>query len=184
MPGEGYGTLLGYGYGNMPVEGYATMTEDDFGDPRVSEGGYMTLQAQTPRLVACEVHSDEGEGKYPPLPTPAGEDSLLKYPIPADGEADSQADLRGLNHKPDALQRLACRHGLTRKGLCLLVWALLACVCLLLAVLCLLTLWPRQAQQGKAPVCLTPACLRAAAQVRQGRRGGRWRRGMKVEVGM
>lgn len=84
----------------------------------------------------------------------------VKYALPH--EDDDEDDIKG---KPGKLQKMAQRHGLTKKGLLLLMLIGFLCLVLLVALLVMAVLWPKDLQQLKMEVCLTPDCLRASAQV-------------------
>lgn len=84
----------------------------------------------------------------------------VKYPLPH--EDDDEDDIKG---KPGKLQKVAQRHGLTKKGLLLLILVGFLCLVLAVAVLVMTVLWPKDLQQLKMEVCLTPDCLRASAQL-------------------
>lgn len=96
----------------------------------------------------------------------AATDTMLvhhaKYPLPHDDDDD---DDHLTKSKPGKLQKVAHRHGLTRKGLLLLMLTVCLCVLLLVALLVMAALWPRDLHHLKMDVCLTPDCLRASAQV-------------------
>lgn len=83
------------------------------------------------------------------------------YPLPNDDEDDD--DLT--KAKPGKLQKVAHKHGLTKKGLLLLLLTACMCALLLVTLLVMAVMWPRDLQQLKMEVCLTPDCLRASAQV-------------------
>lgn len=84
-----------------------------------------------------------------------------KYPLPNDDEDDD--DLT--KTKPGKLQKVAHKHGLTKKGLLLLLLTAFMCALLLVTLLVMAVMWPRDLQQLKMEVCLTPDCLRASAQL-------------------
>lgn len=86
-----------------------------------------------------------------------------KYRVPADDDDDD--DGLQTKGKPGKLQKMAHKHGLTKKGLLLLIFTACVCLVLLVAILVMAVLWPRDLDQMKVEVCLTPACLRASAQV-------------------
>ena len=152
------------------------------GGPRSSYGDLAKGPNGDVMRGSCELHCD--------LESPQPSDSMLKYPLSQDDDEDdsggrdedfpnpneehdrseAETDLAPpqATRKPkrDPLQRLASQHGLTKKGLSLLMGSMGACGLLLVALLVLVVLWPRQDYGNKAPVCLTPDCLRAAAEVR------------------
>lgn len=86
--------------------------------------------------------------------------SHVKYPIPDDD--DEEITNKG---KPGKLQKVATNHGLTKKGLLLLLLTGFLCLLLLVALLVMAVLWPRDLNRANVEVCLTPDCLRASAQV-------------------
>ncbi|XP_069942306.1 uncharacterized protein [Cherax quadricarinatus] len=85
-----------------------------------------------------------------------------KYHLPNDGDDDDDDLTKG---RPGKLQTVAHRHGLTKKGLLLLMLTVCLCILLLVALMVMAVLWPRDLNQMKLEVCLTPDCLRASAQV-------------------
>lgn len=56
--------------------------------------------------------------------------------------------------------------GVTSRGLLILIGLLLVIVLLFVIIVVLGAMWPRSRAQEAPRVCDTPACLRAAAQVR------------------
>lgn len=104
----------------------------------------------------------EGEAATP------SDTMLSKAPLPDD---DDEEDLtRGHSRGRRAtssghLGRMASRHGLTRKGLLLLLFLGSLCILLFLALLVMGAMWPQSLGVQRKDVCLTPDCLRASAQV-------------------
>ena len=66
------------------------------------------------------------------------------------------------------LERCALRHGLTPRALVVLLLTLGLCGLLLATLLAMTVLWSSGERDAEARVCLTPDCLRAAAQGRTG----------------
>lgn len=96
----------------------------------------------------------------------AATDTMLshrKCPLPADAD-DTDGDARP-RPRPGKLQRIADQHGLTKKGLTLLLAALCFCFFLLVVLLGMAAKWPRSHLQANRKICLTSDCLRASAQV-------------------
>lgn len=92
----------------------------------------------------------------------AATDTMLshhKYPLPNDDDDEEPRPPAG------KLGKVASKHGLTKKGLTLLLITLGVCLLLLLALLVMAAMWPREQEEPKMEICLTPDCLRASAQV-------------------
>ncbi|XP_063590993.1 endothelin-converting enzyme 2-like isoform X2 [Penaeus indicus] len=92
----------------------------------------------------------------------AATDTMLshhKYPLPADDDEEEPRPPAG------KLGKVASKHGLTKKGLTLLLMTLCLCFLLLLALLVMAAMWPREQEEPKMEICLTPDCLRASAQL-------------------
>lgn len=105
-------------------------------------------------------HHDHEAEAAAPTDTMLAHHHHVKYPLPNDDDDDD--DIKG---KPGKLQKMAHRHGLTKKGLLLLLLVGFLCVVQLVALLVMTVLWPKDLEQLKTEVCLTPDCLRASAQV-------------------
>ncbi|XP_063862460.1 uncharacterized protein LOC135101948 isoform X1 [Scylla paramamosain] len=104
-------------------------------------------------------HHDHEAEAAAPTDTMLAHHHHVKYPLPNDDDDDD--DIKG---KPGKLQKMAHRHGLTKKGLLLLLLVGFLCVVQLVALLVMTVLWPKDLEQLKTEVCLTPDCLRASAQ--------------------
>nr|XP_027237808.1 endothelin-converting enzyme 2-like [Penaeus vannamei] len=92
----------------------------------------------------------------------AATDTMLshhKYPLPNDDDDEEPRPPAG------KLGKVASKHGLTKKGLTLLLITLGVCLLLLLALLVMAAMWPREQEEPKMEICLTPDCLRASAQL-------------------
>ncbi|KAK7070572.1 hypothetical protein SK128_027381, partial [Halocaridina rubra] len=104
-------------------------------------------------------HDLDAEGATP-------SDTMLKhntkYPLANDDDDDDT--LTKKTKKPGKLQKMASKHGLTKKGLVLLLLFGFVCLFLLVALLVLVIMWPRPDEMYPRDVCLTPDCLRASAQ--------------------
>ncbi|CAL4152400.1 unnamed protein product, partial [Meganyctiphanes norvegica] len=91
-----------------------------------------------------------------------------KFPLPEDDDDDEGGMTNDTGVKAyDSnwkLQKVAHRHGLTKKGLVLLCLLGMLATFLLVVLLVLVAMWPREDHQDKIEVCLTPDCLRASAQ--------------------
>ncbi|XP_076031913.1 uncharacterized protein LOC143019816 [Oratosquilla oratoria] len=80
-------------------------------------------------------------------------------------EEDEEDGVAMKKRKPSQLDKMADRHGLTKKGVVLLMLACVVCVLLVVALLVMVVLWPRDLLEEKLEICLTPDCLRASAQI-------------------
>lgn len=105
-------------------------------------------------------HHDHEAEAAAPTDTMLAHHHHVKYPLPNDDDDDD--DIKG---KPGKLQKVAQRHGLTKKGLLLLLLVGFLCLVQLVALLVMSVLWPKDLEQLKTEVCLTPDCLRASAQL-------------------
>ena len=92
-----------------------------------------------------------------------------KMPLPDDDEDDdtmTRTRVSGRRSVPRGkLNRMAQRHGLSRKGLLLLLFFMALSILLLMTLFVMGAMWPSEDDLNAKEICLTPDCLRASAQV-------------------
>ncbi|KAL7639782.1 UNVERIFIED_CONTAM: hypothetical protein RMT77_009192 [Armadillidium vulgare] len=113
---------------------------------------------------------NENEGNNP-------SDTMLshgaKITLPDDDDEDEMnphmgRHSRGLSKRPQTngkLGRMASKHGLTHKGLTLVLFLAGLCLVLFMILLVMGAMWPTAQGNLKKDICLTPDCLRASAQL-------------------